>query len=328
MYKIKEVKSNEIVLKENDKWWNWKESYKTQNINIILYSSIGEMYNAFKLGNIDMINTSNTNFTEYIGTIGYQTKEYKGRQWDYLVLNTSSQVLNNKEVRQAIEHSIDKNNLVASVYGSRYYISNFPLDYGCYLYESQNVESRYNLDLAKQILAENGWTYNYGSWRKTINYRYVRTSLNLVVKSSNTNQVAVADVIRRQLSEAGIQVQIINATDGQYNDYLANKNYDMILIGINAPISININSFIGKENYSNYINDEISNLMREAKDTQDINKRKENFNKIAQIYLEDSPWVGLYYNKNVIAYSNNLRAEMTPNWYNIYYNINEWYREI
>ena len=328
MYKLKEIKENEIILKENDRWWNWKEPYKTQNININLYNSVGELYNAFKLGNIDLINTSNTNYSEYIGTIGYQTKEYKGRQWDYLALNTSDQLIKNKEIRQAIERAIDKNNIVASVFGDKCYISNFPLDFGSYLYESQNVESRYNLDLAKQKLQENGWSYSYGSWRKTVNYRYLKTALNLVVKNSNERQVAVAEVLKRQLNELGIAVQIIRATDNQYYQYLENKNYQMILIGINAPINININSFTGNQNFSNYINEEIDGLIKEAINTQNINKQKENINKVAEIYLEDSPWIGLYYNKNIIAYSNKLMAEMTPNWYNIYYNINEWYRQV
>ena len=327
MYKIKEITEDQIILKENEDWWNWKEPYKTQNIYINLYSSVGELYNAFKLGNIDLINTSNTNLSDYIGTIGYSTKEYKGREWDYLVCNTSDNVLKNKEVRQAIQYGIDKNNIVASVFGSKYSISNFPLDFGNYLIDGENVESKFNLELAKQTLLDNGWTYNYGTWRKTINYRNIRTSINLVVKNSNANQVAVAELIKKQLKEVGITIQIIKASDYQYNRYLTNKNYQMILIGVNAPISIDIDSFVGKENYSNYVNEEISNLLIEIKNIQDENKIKEKKKKIADIYFEEAPWIGLYYNKNTVAYSNNLRAELTPNWYNIYYNINDWYRE-
>ena len=156
----------------------------------------------------------------------------------------------------------------------------------------------------------------------------MKTSLNLVVKNSNWNQVAIAEAIKKQLSDIGIAIQIIKASDEQYYQYLQNKNYQMILIGINAPITINIESFIGKENFSNYINDEIVNLTAEVKNTQDLNRKKEIFNRMAEIYLDDSPWVALYYNKNTIAFSNKLRAELSPNWYNIYYNINEWYREV
>ena len=129
------------------------------------------------------------------------------------------------------------------------------------------VESRYNLELSKQIMTENGWTYSYGTWRKTVNYKYLKTSLNLVVRNSNSGQVSAAEVIKKQLAEAGIAIQIIKANDDQYSKYLTNKNYDMILVGINAPITIDVDSFIGRNNYSNYINDEITNLIKEAKDS-------------------------------------------------------------
>lgn len=39
---------------------------KLDNIKINLYSSMGEVYNSFKIGNIDLINTSNPNFQEYM----------------------------------------------------------------------------------------------------------------------------------------------------------------------------------------------------------------------------------------------------------------------
>ena len=40
-------------------------------ITISIFSSVGELYNAFKIGNIDLVSTQNSNLKEYIGTIGY-----------------------------------------------------------------------------------------------------------------------------------------------------------------------------------------------------------------------------------------------------------------
>ena len=45
------------------------------------------MYNAFKLGNIDIISTKMGNYADYVGTIGYSRKEYIGRNFDFLSLN-------------------------------------------------------------------------------------------------------------------------------------------------------------------------------------------------------------------------------------------------
>ena len=46
-----------------------------------------------------------------------------------------------------------------------------------------------------------------------------------------------------------------------------------------------------------------------------------------EIYLEDIPYIGLYRNKEILAYSNNFRGDVSPNNYNIYYNFSTWYRE-
>ena len=49
--------------------------------------------------------------TAYIGTIGYQAKEMKGREHSFLALNTSNYFLGKQEVRKAISYSIDKENM-------------------------------------------------------------------------------------------------------------------------------------------------------------------------------------------------------------------------
>ena len=79
-YKIDTVEASNIVLVKNEAWWNIKEKPLTlEKITVNLYSSIGELYNSFKVGNLDLVATDNTSLTEYIGTIGYTPKELKGR---------------------------------------------------------------------------------------------------------------------------------------------------------------------------------------------------------------------------------------------------------
>ena len=139
MYSIGNITSTEIELKKNEKWWGIKEKgdLSLQTILIKNYSSIGEAYNAFKLGNLDLITTQSNNYEDYIGTLGYSTAEYVGRKYDYLVLNCNSAPLNNLELRKAINCAIDKSNIIAQVYGNKYYVADFPLSTSNYLY---NVE--------------------------------------------------------------------------------------------------------------------------------------------------------------------------------------------
>lgn len=111
------IENGNIILKENKYWWSEdKNGVKLKEIYIVKYSSMGEAYKAFKLGNIDVLWTESLDIEDYIGTIGYNTKEYKARELDYLVLNCNNEELSNKEVRQAISYAIDKQNIVSSIY--------------------------------------------------------------------------------------------------------------------------------------------------------------------------------------------------------------------
>lgn len=110
---------------------------KIEKLKIYKYSSVGDLYNNFKLGNIDLINTSNTNIQEYVGTIGINLKEYQGREYIYLALNCDNKILANKEVRQAMSYFIDKDTLVSKVLNNKYNVSDFILDYGSYLYKEE-----------------------------------------------------------------------------------------------------------------------------------------------------------------------------------------------
>ena len=74
-YKISEVQPSYLKLEKNSGWWNKKENLTIEKKTVNLYSSIGELYSSFKIGNIDLISTSNDNLQEYIGTIGYSSKE-------------------------------------------------------------------------------------------------------------------------------------------------------------------------------------------------------------------------------------------------------------
>ena len=111
-----DVQENYIVLTPNTNWWDRDTEVTLEEITVNVYDSVGELYNAFKLGNVDMVSTNNMNIQDYIGTMGYSTKEIKGREHGFLVLNTQNTLLANQEVRRAISYSIDRNHIVSNVF--------------------------------------------------------------------------------------------------------------------------------------------------------------------------------------------------------------------
>ena len=325
MYKVSEVQESSLILTKNE-YYSEKDELKLNKIVVTMYSTVGELYNSFKIGNIDLISTQNSNLEEYIGTIGYISKEIKGREHDFIAFNTQSTILSQVNVRKAICYSIDKPNIVSSIYGDNYYTSSFPLDYGNWIYQEQDTSSGYNTEQAKQMLVDGGWSYKYKYWQKTVNYKTQKISLNFVVKASDTSRVSVAENIKTQLENQGIRINLIKATDSQYQNYLTNKNYDMILCSINLSVSPDLSTFFGENNLANYSNEEVTNIMNEVKNLNNDEKLKEDYKRLGEIYKTEMPYLSLYNNKYTVAYNQNLAGTVEPNWFYQFYNIKDWHK--
>ena len=322
-YKIVQNISNAIILNKNQ--YYSREELTLEKITISKYATLGELYNAFKLGKIDVITSTNINIEDYIGTIGYNKQEVAGREFDFLALNTQNTILSNVEVRNAISHAINRENIIISLFNNKYKVTNYPLDYGNWL-KGEESDNSYNPDLAKQILEQNGWIYKYDKWQKTENYITKTLNFKIVVQASNQTRVTVAEMIKTDLETIGIKVSIIKANDNQYQYYLQNKNYDSIIIGTTRSLTPNLETYFGSSNYANFSNEELNNIMNELKNISKEDLLEEKFTRIRQIFNEQKPYIGLYSDYYSVASSWSLRGNIIPNWYNIFIDINNWYK--
>ena len=183
------------------------------------------------------------------------------------------------------------------------------MDFGSWLYiEDDSKLSQYNMDEAQKILSSNGWNITSRQWQKTENYRTLRTNFNLVVNSSNSERVAVAENIKEQLANIGIVINIRKVSDWQYNNYLKNKNYDLIITGTNVSINPSLNRYFGENNVANYNNEEVLKLINEITDITDKNLLKEKIAEIQKITNEEFVYIPLYINKLPII--NNQKAQL------------------
>ena len=324
LYKIESISDNQIVLDKNDNYRNQEKINKNvQKIYVNIFSEIGEVYNSFKIGNVDVINTTSLSYENYIGTMGYYIKEYKGRAYDFLSCNCNDYILNEKSVRQAINFAIDKDNIISTVYNNKCYTSEYVLDYGSFVYNPNSVSSGYNPEKAKKILADNGWVYTNNKWRK--NGRIL--SINITVNSSNTQRCEVANIIKSQLENIGFQVYVLEVSDSQYNSYLANKNYQMILTGVYNSYSPELTYFYGENNIANYNNEEVKSIINEVKNITDTKILDEKYKKIIDITKDECPYISLYRNKNSLLINQNVMGNFEPTNYGIYSNFESWNKE-
>lgn len=326
MYRISSVENNKIILNKNEYYWNNNRNSIIEEIEINLYSSIGEAYNAFKTGEIDILKVTVNNIEEYIGSIGYNKTEYKTRNYDFISFNTENALFSNKNVRKAISLSIDKNNLIATTLGKGYKESNFFFDFESWLYDSK-LDSELNVDKAIRLLEEDGWVYKENKWSKNINGKIFNLKFDLIVNSADSAKIVAANNISSQLANIGIIVKVKEVSTDSYFNYLNNKNYEAILTGVQTSFTPDLETFFGENNIANYNNEEIKNILKAAKNTGEQDEIKNQYQKLYDIYIEEVPYVGLYRETDCVIYNQGLVSNLNPNSFNIFNNIEKWYRQ-
>ena len=329
MYRIDTTSDNVIKLVKNTSYWDINNRNPIiETININLYKNMGEVYNAFKNGNIDMCDTTLSSVKEYIGTLGYTAATYSTREFDYLVFNClGNGALSDKYARRAINYAINKGEIVKKYYGDNYSESTFPLDYGNWVF-SGSVDNKYSLDDAKRILMDGDWKYSNRRWTKQINNQTVELSFTITVNTTNKTDIQVAEEIKNQLSELGVTVKVKQVSKNNYYNYLNKRSgYEAIIVNINTSYSPNISTYMGEKNTSNYSSNEVNELLKQAYSTGDSKTIKDVYSKIIAIYNTDVPFIGIARKNNVVVYNTNLVGTTKPTAFNIFSKFQNWYRK-
>ena len=221
---------------------------------------------------------------------------------------------------------IDRNNIVASCLGTGYVASNFSLDMGCWLYTRDlNIPS--DTAAASELLVNNGWEFSRNSWQKEDENGRRKIEFSISVDAGNERRVRVAENIKEQLAGFGIPITIHYLSSNNYENAFNSRNYDSIIAGINLGFSPSLNTFFGDNNIANYYNQEMRDILVEVDNTKDDNSLYGKYNRIFDIYMDEAPYIGLYRNTSIVVYNQKLIGNISPNLFNVYHNIEKWYRQ-
>lgn len=324
LYKVNLISSNQMVLERNDSYRKSDKMNKNiKTIYINIYDEIGEVYNSFKIGNIDVMSTYSTLYEDYIGTMGYYVKEFKGREYDFLSFNCNDSLMSDKNVRQAISYAIDKDNIVSTIYNNKYNTSEYMLDYGSFVYSNLGASAGYNPEKAKNILSNAGWNYTNNRWRKNGRILYFTIGVN----SSNHKRCEVAKNIKNQLESIGIVVNVWELSDGQYKYLLNNKSYQVLLTGVYNSYCPDLNYFYGDGNISNYKNDEVKSILKEVGNITEQRILEDKYKTLITITKDDCAYISLYRNKGFLLLNQNVVGNFDPCSFGIFRNFETWNRE-
>lgn len=217
----------------------------------------------------------------------------------YLGLNVSKEPLDNKLVRKAINHAVDRKSIAEALYAGYAIPATNPIPPG-YLGFNDALEGyEYNPERAVELLAEAGYEdgLEIDLWTMPVARPYM------------PDPETVAEILQSNLGKVGITVNIVREEWTPYLQKTAKGEQEMFLLGwsgTNGDPDYFLGSLlhgdaIGGGNRTFYDNEDVNKLLDEAKVTIDQDKRAKLYKEAQELILDDSPMVTLVHSTPVLA---------------------------
>ncbi|SHJ78091.1 ABC transporter substrate-binding protein [Tepidibacter formicigenes] len=227
----------------------------------------------------------------------------------YLAMNNQKEPFDNKEVRMAIGHLIDKDRMVKEVFNDLARPANSfvpPMLWGYH----ENIKSlEYNPKKAKKLLIHAGYSkgFNTTLWVMDTPRAYF------------PNPMLLAEFIKESLAKADIRVEIIKYSWDEYIEKIKEGEHTLILTGWTGD-HIDPDNFLYTffasdnrrteltSNYSFYNNKEVDILLKQARQATDKEFRKNLYRKLQEIVNENTPAIPLVHTMPIIGVSNKVKG--------------------
>ena len=191
-----------------------------------------------------------------------------------------------KVIRQAFDMSVDRDQLVQSVYGGLYEKAcSFISDSSPFASETSRTCLPHDPAKAKQMLQDAG----------------VSVPLTVKVQVSNTqSSLQMMQVLQSQVKEGGFDLQIEPVEYTSLLENMNNGNYDdAAQMGWSGRIDPDGNSKAlfttgGSMNYDGYSNAKFDDLIKQASQVSDTAKRADLYGQAIDVMRDDMPYIFLY----------------------------------
>ena len=295
-WKVKEFSaSNYVVMDRNDNYWG--KVPETKQVTLRYIAENATRLIALQNGEIDMcIDPSTTELGLITEDKNLDLIQYQSSTSTFLCFNTSVAPGNDKNLRLAIAHAINIDDIImvaTNGYATRADHFWGPNTYG---YDPSIVPYEQNLEKAKQYMAESAYP----------------NGVSIKVLVNGSERLAALQVIQAQLKEIGVELVIeevdsagISAATTYANPtheamlYYTSWNYE----GDDCRRMFYTNSNVNK---AIYVNEEVIGLVDKAVTLSEDADRMATYSQIQNIVHGDAPWIPLYFGTKCVAINKNL----------------------
>lgn len=332
-YKLKEwVPGSQLVLEANPDFFEGKPY-----IDRVVYRIIPDLSTQFlelKAGNLDTMGLTPLQYlyqTKGPGWDGSFNKfEYLSSGYTFLGFNMKHQFFQDVRVRRAIDHAIDRHEIVTGVLYGLGEAANGPYKPGTWQY-NENIRPRsYDPNKARRLLAEVGWTDSDGDG--VLDKDGVPFAFSIITNQGNTQRIKTGVIIQQRLADIGIKVDLRTVEWAAFiKEFVDKGRFDAIILGWNILQDPDIfgvwHSSMAVEgglNFTRYTNEELDTLLERGRRLVEQDKRKPIYDRVQEILFNDAPYCFLYVPKAlpiVQARVQNIKAAPAG----IAYNFTKWW---
>ncbi len=295
-----------VYLTPND--YYFKSKPMVDSFSIHAYVSSGDIIAALNAGTVTASAALlPTDDAEITATNIYE-KQTALNSGVFAFLNTSSPIMSNKLIRQALQQGIDMRSLRAPLGDEE--VLDFPL-----LLDQLELDDNipqlpeYDPEIAAQKIANSGISEE-------------QRKINLATVNKGYFP-ALAENLKFQLEKLGFEVEINMPEPGQdlLMTVIRPRNYDILLYEIELGPEPDLFTYYHSSqisenglNLSNYRNTIVSDAVLAMRSTLDLEKKAQKYKTFLKTWVEDVPAIGIYrvnlsyyVNKNVRSFSEDVR---------------------
>ncbi len=302
IYYTSQIKENGNILYTNS------ENNGTTNLSFVSlnkYDISDDMVEAFKKNELDLMFISSDNVLKLIGKYDYGMKRYRDGKTLFLLGNTSSSMFTQKEIRQAILYSINREDIIKSLNNSYLELIDLP-----YLYNNL-ISYKYDITAANNIMLSNGWKKQGGIYTKDGR----QAILNLLVNSEDEARCNIAEQIKNMVELNGIRINIERLDDLQISKRVEEKSYDIVLAEVILDETPDIGFLKDYIEVSDIIREQIQNV--ENSSLEEIHK---NVEKLYNAMSYEVACIGIYATNTSVIYQKDIVGFEDVSYLNIFRN--------
>ena len=263
-------------------------------------------------------------------TRNFNKYRYLSFSYTYLGYNLIKPLFQDVRVRQAISYAIDKQEIIEGVLLGLGHVATGPYKPDTWVYNADVKRYSYNPEIARNLLAEAGWTDSNGDG--VLDKNGEPLAFTIVTNQGNDLRSKTAEIIQRRLKEVGIRIEIRIVEWATFlKEFIFPGNFDATILGWSGgpePDQFNIwhsSKTAPRElNFIKYSNPEVDDLLEKGRRTFDLEKRKEIYDRFQEILSEEQPYTFLYVGEALPAVARRFRG-ITPAPAGITYNFIKWY---